>query len=222
MSPNGTLLAYSTPANIKELRDQATLISMAWKDHLNIAGGSKGKQPSHSADPSSGSSAAQISLKTLTIEFDHANLIVRAVQSSLLLVLVGDVPSGKSGVFKMTAERDGDERYPTDEMRNVHVDEKEGERDEEQGRGDEGKDRDQEEEGEGAGEGAVGGERREDGNALQSPTTSSSSREKRKKSQMREALDVGYLHVQRAKLDAVAEFVRRDFEAKGFVMPNFP
>lgn len=33
MSPNGTLWAYATPTNIKELRNQAALISLTWRDH---------------------------------------------------------------------------------------------------------------------------------------------------------------------------------------------
>lgn len=110
MSPNGTLLAYSTPANIKELRDQAALISMAWKDYEKAI---SSRQEDLSQTDDSAVGAQHKSLETLTIECDGNNLIVRAIQPKLLLVLVGGIPPGRKRGFKMTAEATGDPRYPS-------------------------------------------------------------------------------------------------------------
>ena len=156
MSPNGTLMAYTTPTDIRALRDQAALLSMAWKDHST-------KHPSP--------------LTTLTIETPHNNIIARAIQPSLLLVLVGTVPPNrKPDVFKITPEAQADARYP----REV------GEEEE--------------------GTQVVGS-----GKAPSVMSTVS----------VRERdLKGGVLHVQRRKVDALVGYLRRDFEEKGFVMPD--
>ncbi|KAK5145885.1 hypothetical protein BJ546DRAFT_353795 [Cryomyces antarcticus] len=117
ISPNGDLLAYSTPADVKELRDQAALISMAWKDHAAMLEAAQYKAAAAAAaeddatlDPPSRT------LETLIIEFDNNNLIVRAVQPNLLLILVGGVPPHRKKDFKMTPEAHGDARYPSAEL----------------------------------------------------------------------------------------------------------
>ncbi|KKY14160.1 hypothetical protein UCDDS831_g08375 [Diplodia seriata] len=192
MSPNGTLLAYSTPANIKELRDQAALISMAWKEHeLNIHSGAD------DADHD-GPSAQPKPLETLTIEFDNNNLIVRAIQSKLLLVLVGGVPPARKHTFKITPETQGGLRYP------IEVSGLSG------GRHDDVIEPSQSPRASGQGPDLVG--------SPEAPSTASiadstmSQREKDTK--------LGALHIQRKKLDAMTRFIRQDFERKGFVMPD--
>lgn len=110
MSPNGTLLAYSTPANIKALRDQATVVSMAWKEHQGKA--SQDVQTPGSAESAASGTIPIGALETLTVEFEDKNLIVRAIQPKLLLVLVGGVPPGRKREFKMTPEYCGGPRYP--------------------------------------------------------------------------------------------------------------
>lgn len=196
MSPNGTLLAYSTPANIKELRDQAALISMAWKDH------EKAIVSSHDEDASrtDGSSKATQNklLETLTIEFDSNNLIIRAIQPMLLLVLVGGVPPTRKGVFKMTAEATGDPRYPSFEPSD----------------GDSSA---------GAIERMDLSPRQDSAQGTDSP--SPSSRELRAEAASHMSLrdkdiKLGALHIQRKKLDAMTRFIRDDFNSKGFVMPD--
>ncbi|KAF2438136.1 hypothetical protein P171DRAFT_437213 [Karstenula rhodostoma CBS 690.94] len=162
MSPNGTLMAYTTPIDIRDLRDQAALISMAWKDHA-------AKLPS----PATDSSPPQ--LETVTIETANNNIIARAIQPSLLLVLVGGVPPSRKAVFKITPEARGEARYPPDG-------------------GDDGAD-------------AVVGS----GKAA-SVLSTMSTREKDVKG--------GALHIQRKKIDALTEYLRKDFDAKGFVMPD--
>ncbi|OAF99992.1 uncharacterized protein CC84DRAFT_1168895 [Paraphaeosphaeria sporulosa] len=162
MSPNGTLMAYTTPIDIRDLRDQAALISMAWKDHA-----AKYPPPSDPSPPDQ--------LETLTIETANNNIIARAIQPSLLLVLVGGVPPSRKQVFKITPEARGEARYPA-------------------------------EGGEEGTEPVVGS-----GKAA-SVLSTMSTREKDVKG--------GALHIQRKKIDALTEYLRRDFDAKGFVMPD--
>lgn len=191
MSPGGTLLAYSTPANIKELRDQATLISMAWEDH-QISIGAKAKEASHSADEND-STADRNCLETLTIEFDHANLIVRAIQANLLLVLLGDVPPGRSNVFKITPEGVSDPRYPSAET--TVSTEAAREADKEVA----------------------------DDETLDSQIGHSSSDDDNRDTQLKDKESrLSLLHVQREKADALCDFIRRDLDSKGFVMPHLP
>ncbi|KAJ4349489.1 uncharacterized protein N0V89_008105 [Didymosphaeria variabile] len=162
MSPNGTLMAYTTPIDIRDLRDQAALISMAWKDHV-----SKLAESSPDARPE---------LETLTIETANNNIIARAIQPSLLLVLVGGVPPSRKDVFKITPEAKGEARYPPLDA------------------GDDGA------------EPVIGS-----GKAA-SVLSTMSSREKDVKG--------GALHIQRKKIDALTDYLRADFEKKGFVMPD--
>ncbi|KAJ4299016.1 hypothetical protein N0V90_004260 [Kalmusia sp. IMI 367209] len=162
MSPNGTLMAYTTPIDIRDLRDQAALISMAWKDHSS--------QLKSTTSPDA-------TLETLTIETANNNIIARAIQPSLLLVLVGGVPPSRKEVFKITPEARGDARYPPfDASEDVPTSPK--------------------------------------GGAGKAPSVLStmSSRERDVKG--------GVLHIQRKKIDALTGYLRRDFDAKGFVMPD--
>ncbi|KAK7711562.1 hypothetical protein SLS57_008045 [Botryosphaeria dothidea] len=191
MSPNGTLLAYSTPANIKELRDQAALISMAWKEHeLNIH--------EEADDPDHESSSPPKPLETLTIEFDNNNLIVRAIQQKLLLVLVGGVPPGRKQSFKITPETQDGPRYPT-EISGLSG-----------GRHDGVIEPSQSSEASGQGPELVG--------SPEAP--SSASLAESTMSQREKDMKLGALHIQRKKLDAMTRFIRQDFERKGFVMPD--
>ena len=75
MSRKGSLIAYSTPANIKQIRDQAALASMALTDQADHAGLSTQR--------------AGHSVEVLTVESDEYNLIAQKVQDDLYLVLLG-------------------------------------------------------------------------------------------------------------------------------------
>ncbi|KAF2745242.1 hypothetical protein M011DRAFT_406797 [Sporormia fimetaria CBS 119925] len=182
MSPNGTLMAYSTPVDIKELRDQAALVSMAWKEHETALAA---KQPKD-ADP-------QSTLETLTIEFQHNNIIVRALQPRLLLVLVGGVPPSRKAFFKITAETHGDPRYPPTEST------------EDEEPSDEPRKAD----------GAI-----HPGNGSLTVGKQKTPSIMSNMSQRDRDLKVGALHIQRKKIDALTEFMRADFDSKGFVMPD--
>lgn len=192
MSPNGTLLAYSTPANIKELRDQAALISMAWKEHeLNV------HSEADDADHDDASSPPT-PLETLTIEFDNNNLIVRAIQPKLLLVLVGGVPPGRKQSFKITPETQGGPRYP------IEVSGLSG------GRHDGVIEPSQSSQASAQDPALVG--------SPEAPSIASIADSNM--SQREKDMKLGALHIQRKKLDAMTRFIRQDFERKGFVMPD--
>ncbi|KAF2870080.1 hypothetical protein BDV95DRAFT_496856 [Massariosphaeria phaeospora] len=195
MSPNGTLMAYSTPTDIKDLRDQAAVISMAWKDHHSSAT----PQSSPKKDAAAYAAAAAPAVETLTIEFQQNNVIVRAIQPNLLLVLVGSVPPATQGVFKITAESKGDARYPPVEVGEVEARVVEPSRD-----GDE----------------AVAA-----GDENAAPKQNAASSIHSTVSQKEKDVKIGVLHIQRKKIDALTEYMRKDFNTKGFVMPddgNFP
>jgi hypothetical protein len=194
MSPNGTLFAYSTPVDIKELRDHAALISMAWKDY---DGERKRRMVTNTeSDTSSVSSAAsKAPIETLTVEFDTNNLIVRAVQPNLLLVLVGGVPPGRHTTFKITPESQGDPRYP--EERIVTPIETSHDHEDILASADEATPK-----------------------ANESIQQFGSSHSGSQMSQLEKDMKVGLLHIQRKKLDAMTKFLRDDFASKGFVMPD--
>lgn len=176
MSPNGNLLAYSTPVNIKDLRDQAALISAAWKGHCI------GRQTQSAPDPRKDSArddaeAAQQNglkppLETLTIEAETCNILIRSLQPELLFVLIGELPPNKVQRFRITAEGYGDPRYPALEDAEVSRT-----------------------------------------SVLKTPSIKSSM------SQREKDVRLGALHVQRKRLDALTDYLQRDFKASGFVMP---
>lgn len=185
MSPNGNLLAYSTPVNIKELRDQAALISAAWKEHC------VGRQTQSTPDPRKDSardeseaahnSGLKPALETLTIEAENCNILIRALQPELLFVLIGELPPNKSQQFKITAEGHGDPRYPALEGSDTRPSTPT------------------------AAQSASG--------RLKAPSIRSSM------SQREADIKLGVLHVQRKRLDALTDYIQRDFKDSGFVMP---
>jgi hypothetical protein len=180
MSPNGTLMAYSKPVDIKELRDQAALISMAWKEEEK------------SREKNDGAAEEIRPLETLTIETQHNNIIVRAIQSSLLLVLVGGVPPlRKKSVFRITPEGKGDARYPEMHPDATNESQRPATPAEDGSSGD-----------------------ADTARAKKAPSITSTMSVRVKDVKM------GVLHIQRKKLDALTDFIRKDFDAKGFVMPD--
>lgn len=183
MSPNGNLLAYSTPVNIKELRDQAALISTAWKEHC------VGRQTQSTPDPrrdldrdndAASHDGLKPALETLTIEAENCNILIRALQPELLFVLIGELPPNKSQRFRITAEGSGESRHPafgnsdtSGTPPNAHL--------------------------------ATG--------KLKAPSITSTM------SQREKDISLGVLHVQRKRLDALTEYIQRDFKDSGFIMP---
>jgi hypothetical protein len=194
MSPNGTLLAYSTPVDIKELRDQAALISIAWKEHCQ--GRQKPPVPgqrkeSARIDNSVGANAAQSlqpALRTLTIQSRDCNILVRLLQPELLLVLVGNIPPKKNQSFKINAEGYGDPRYPSVDASPSRP---------------------------GSSSNLLQGDGPSDKSLAKGKAPSIMSNMSQRERDIRS----GVLHVQRKRLDALADYALRDFESTGFVMP---
>ena len=90
-----------------QIRDQAALISMAWREHDESA------RNAREARTTTGNSHGQPdTLKALTIESDSYNIIARLVQPNLILVLIGGVFPDRQNGFKITAERGSDPPYP--------------------------------------------------------------------------------------------------------------
>lgn len=99
MTPNGTLLAYNQPTDVRDLRKQVALVAISWQEHDTARPASE-KASSESDKPRP--------LHTLTMESDTANVIVRRLQPSLLLVLEGGVPPRKRALgSRITAEGQG-------------------------------------------------------------------------------------------------------------------
>lgn len=184
MSPNGNLLAYSTPVNIKELRDQAALISAVWKEQCF------GRQTQSTPDPRKDSArdeaeAAQQSglespLETLTIEAETCNILIRSLQPELLFVLIGELPPNKAQQLRITAEGHGDSRYPALK---------------------------------GSDTSSTAAAAQDSSGTLRPPSILSSM------SQREKDVRLGVLHVQRKRLDALTDYIQRDFKDSGFVMP---
>jgi hypothetical protein len=197
MSPNGTLLAYSTPVDIKELRDQAALISIAWKEQCQ--GRQKPPVPDRKDSARNDNSAntsqtLKSALRTLTIQSRECNILVRLLQPELLLVLVGNIPPKKSQTFKISAEGYGDPRYPSVDSSPSRP---------------------------GSSMNMLSGDA-----AANSEFASADALAKRKTpsinsnmSQRDVDIRLGVLHVQRKRLDALANYALQDFEGTGFVMP---
>ncbi|WPG98518.1 Hypothetical protein R9X50_00130900 [Acrodontium crateriforme] len=113
MTPNGTLLAYSQPADPKDLRKQAAMAAISWQQQHTAL-----HEHSFVADDNTNASSKIRELCTLTIESDTSNTIVRQVQPHLLLVLHGGVPPRKRTFEpRITAEGPGGEYYSLNEIK---------------------------------------------------------------------------------------------------------
>jgi hypothetical protein len=105
MTPNGTLLAYTKPTDIKDLRRQAARAALLWQEQLDIQRAG--------SEPDTNKVQMPALLQTLTIEMETGNTIVRKVQPQLLLVLEGGVPPRRSTFEpRTTPEGPGDAPYP--------------------------------------------------------------------------------------------------------------
>ncbi|KAF2207925.1 hypothetical protein CERZMDRAFT_50086, partial [Cercospora zeae-maydis SCOH1-5] len=94
MTPNGTLLAYSRPVDINDLRKQAAITAICWQEHRS--------QDERRTDPSAEHSVEQNPLHTLIVESETSNIIMRQIQKQLLLVLEGGVPPRRAAFVKTT------------------------------------------------------------------------------------------------------------------------
>lgn len=113
MTPNGTLLAYSHPANTRDLRNQAAMVALSWQEHEFAKIRDAGDEDDEDHDPAD----FVDHIRALTIEGESSNIIVTRVQSHMLLVLEGGVPPRRAGFEpKTTAESTDDDQYPPDDL----------------------------------------------------------------------------------------------------------
>jgi hypothetical protein len=111
LTTKSDLLAYPRPNDIKQYRNEAALIIKSWKDaDREFAEQHNRNIPSHKTG---NIHINDNELFALTIQTDSGNVLIRAVQPCLLLVLVGCKPkSTRSKPEQFTSEAKGDARYP--------------------------------------------------------------------------------------------------------------
>ena len=194
MSPNATLLAYSKPSEVKDVRNQAALVSMVWKEHSN----SVASQSTHSQ---TGRDIARGQLETLTVEFASGNIIIKAIQPGLLLVLVGGVAPGTESTrgLKVTKERAGglDDMYPPTPPKNSSIPNLD--------------------------DNVTSFESTNLSSSYGSQNAGSSqSVSITPPRRIPEEAKHGALRLQRQKIEAAVAYLRADFDMKGFVMPEEP
>ena len=90
ITPNGTLLAYSQPTDIKDLRKQVAITALTWQEHTV-----QSNAPKADADQVGMNPVQASRLRTLIIESETSNVLVRQLQPQLLLMLEGGIPPRK-------------------------------------------------------------------------------------------------------------------------------
>ena len=115
MTANGTLLSYSVPTDINDLRKHAAMAAISWQEyqHHRVAG--QDEDDFHAEIREDREDMEQSPLHALTIESDTSNIIMRRIQKQLLLVLEGGVPPRRADFVKrITAEgEDGTQLRPS-------------------------------------------------------------------------------------------------------------
>jgi hypothetical protein len=117
MTPNGTLLAYSQPVNINDLRKHAAIAAICWQERQqrrDAPGDDEAEVPGEIREDC----VEHIPLHVLVIESETSNIIMRQIQAQLLLVLEGGVPPRRAAFVKsITAEgADGTRLLPNQKL----------------------------------------------------------------------------------------------------------
>lgn len=112
-TPNGSLVAYTAPADVRSLRDQAALVLVTWREQIEYLR-TESTSPEADGDAHGTTNDLGSSLHTMIMEFDSRNVLVRQIQPKLLLVLEGGVPPGRRKSLHITIESlDGTKRPGT-------------------------------------------------------------------------------------------------------------
>ncbi|EME88042.1 uncharacterized protein MYCFIDRAFT_75876 [Pseudocercospora fijiensis CIRAD86] len=101
MTANGTLLSYSVPTDINDLRKHAAMAAISWQEYQH-------RQDGDGLHAEIREDMEQSPLHALTIESDTSNIIMRRVQGQLLLVLEGGVPPRRADFVKRTTAEAAD------------------------------------------------------------------------------------------------------------------
>jgi len=88
LTTKGRVIAYSTPADGSQVRDQATLVSMLWDDHIDNNDLRNSRQ-SRAAESKSNS------LQSLVIEYGPYNIIAQRIDADFILVLISSPIPGR-------------------------------------------------------------------------------------------------------------------------------
>jgi len=88
LTTKGRVIAYSTPADGSQVRDQATLVSMLWDDHTDSNDMRNSRQ-------SRGPESKSNTLQSLVIEYGPYNIIAQRIDADFLLVLVSSPIPGR-------------------------------------------------------------------------------------------------------------------------------
>jgi hypothetical protein len=88
LTTKGRVIAYSTPADGSQVRDQATLVSMLWDDHIDNNDMRNSRQ---SRAPESKSNT----LQSLVIQYGPYNIIAQRIDADFILVLVSSQIPGR-------------------------------------------------------------------------------------------------------------------------------
>jgi hypothetical protein len=118
MTPNGTLLAYSQPANTRDLRNQAAMVALSWQEHEIAKVHEEHDEDDEDHDPAE----FMDQVRALTIEGETGNVIATRLQPHMLLVLEGGVPPRRKDFEpKTTVESIDDDQYPPDDPNLANV-----------------------------------------------------------------------------------------------------
>ncbi|KAM0723951.1 hypothetical protein Q7P37_000942 [Cladosporium fusiforme] len=118
MTPNGTLLAYSQPANTRDLRNQAAMVALSWQEHEMAKVHEEHDEDDEDHDPAD----FMDHIRALTIEAETSNIVATRLQSHMLLVLEGGVPPRRQGFEpKTTVEGIDDDQYPPEDPNLANV-----------------------------------------------------------------------------------------------------
>ena len=88
LTTKGRVIAYSTPADGSQVRDQATLVSMLWDDHIDSNDMRNPRQPR-------GPESKSNTLQSLVIEYGPYNIMAQRIDADFILVLISSPIPGR-------------------------------------------------------------------------------------------------------------------------------
>lgn len=104
LKTDGRVIAYSTPSDGSQVRDQAALVSMLWSQHSV----SESQHWRHNRNVHAAKAEVK-PLQALLIEYGAYNIVAQRVDEELILVLIsGKIPGRMDQDLVVNAEKDGD------------------------------------------------------------------------------------------------------------------
>ncbi|KAF1981538.1 hypothetical protein K402DRAFT_342191 [Aulographum hederae CBS 113979] len=210
---NGTLLAYNKPvADMRQLRNQAAMVSRAWKDYFMPTDPPKEEPKRNDSPEETDSNTPHETLAEYTAR-SGGNVIVRALQNKLLLVLIGGIPPGTVKEFNIIYETASDSRYPDPETARAQV---APPKPPQQLQGQPSKRRLRGSPPPQASLRNTPSFSSEELTVSTSPAPSAQSELTPREKELRK----GALHIQRKRLDSLADYISKELQEKDFTMPD--